>query len=81
MDTMGNFSLVFVGGVFLLLFAFTMQRTAHDARSRGKSPLLVCLLVLISFPLGLIIWLLFRPARVGTAGGPQPFPLDDRRLQ
>ena len=32
-----------------------------DARRRGKSPFLVCLLVFVSFPLGLILWLLFRP--------------------
>lgn len=34
-----------------------------DAERRGKSGCLVLLLVLLSFPLGLIIWLIFRPEK------------------
>ena len=34
----------------------------QDAKRRGKSPILVVILVLSMFPLGLVIWLLFRPA-------------------
>jgi hypothetical protein len=51
--------------LFLLLAAFLLFRyiwwAMSDARRRGKSALLVVILVLCSFPLGLIVWLLFRP--------------------
>jgi hypothetical protein len=53
-----------IGGLFLVLVGWTVRTTAVDARRRGKSPLLVCLLVFLSFPLGLIVWLVFRPARL-----------------
>jgi hypothetical protein len=32
-----------------------------DAKKRGKSPILVTLLVICFFPIGLLAWLLFRP--------------------
>lgn len=53
-------------GPLILLAAFagivvwTIRACAADARRRGKSPLLVTLLILISFPLGFIMWLLVR---------------------
>jgi hypothetical protein len=52
---------------------------AADARRRGKSPLLVVLLVFFSFPLGLILWLLFRPEP--PDGGVKGFHLEDHRVQ
>jgi hypothetical protein len=45
----------------LVLIAVAIRIVANDARSRGKSPLLVVLLCLLSFPLGRIVWLIFRP--------------------
>jgi hypothetical protein len=33
----------------------------RDARSRGRSGVLIALLVLWTFPLGVILWLIFRP--------------------
>ena len=64
-----------------VLFAFIIlvRAIAIDARRRGKSPVLVILLVLCSFPLGFIAWLLFRPEPVGP--GRPPFRLEDRRVQ
>jgi hypothetical protein len=66
-----------------LLFALIvlLRAIAQDARRRGKSPLLVILLILCSFPLplGLIAWLLFRPEPVEP--GRSPFRLEDRRVQ
>jgi len=44
----------------------------------GKSPLLVILAVVICFPLGLILWLLFRPEPVD---GARQFRLRDHRFQ
>ena len=74
-------SLFLIGGSVLLLIGFTIKVCVEDARRRGKSPLLVSLLILFSFPLGVIIWLLFRPEPVNNAGGQQPFRLEDHRLQ
>jgi hypothetical protein len=45
----------------LIVLAFAIGFCWRDAKQRGKSPILVCLLVFCSFPLGLIVWLLFRP--------------------
>ena len=55
---------------FLGILGWIVWVCALDARRRGKSPFLVCLLVFVSFPLGLILWLLFRPE-----------PLNERRRQ
>jgi hypothetical protein len=61
------------------MFAWTIRLCVIDAQRRGKSPLLVTLLILISFPLGLILWLIFRPEPPsGTANG---FRLEDHRVQ
>ena len=55
---------------FLGILGWIVWVCALDARRRGKSPFLVSLLVFVSFPLGLILWLLFRPE-----------PLNERRRQ
>jgi hypothetical protein len=68
-----------IAAVFIGMLLFTLRFCVIDARRRGKSPLLVCLLVMISFPLGLIAWLLFRPEPTEGAGG--SFRLEDHRLQ
>jgi FtsH-binding integral membrane protein len=50
----------------LILFAimvWTLRLCVDNARRRGKSPFLV----FISFPLGLVLWLLFRPEPVDGA--------------
>lgn len=55
----------------LALFAglfVTVRVCVADARRRGKSPLLVTLLVLACFPFGAIVWLLFRPAPLNGDG-------------
>jgi hypothetical protein len=65
--------------VFLGVLGWILRVCAIDARRRGKSPFLVALLVLVSFPLGLLVWLLFRPEPLD--GGDQSFRLDDYRIQ
>ena len=67
--------------LFFALTVYTFAVCARDAKRRGKSPLLVCLLVFLSFPLGLIVWLIFRPPPVGGNGGAGPFRLDDHRVE
>jgi uncharacterized membrane protein YhaH (DUF805 family) len=36
---------------------------ATDARSRGKSPWLVGLMVILFFPVGMLAWLVIRPKK------------------
>ena len=59
-----------VGGILALLFGigllfvyiWSIVWAYNDAESRGKSGCLVALLVLLlSWPVGLIAWLIFRP--------------------
>jgi hypothetical protein len=78
MDEISTFlakSLVIMILAFVLVMISMMIRViARDARRRGKSPLLVVLLCLLSFPLGVIVWLIFRPQpmarRTETAADP-----------
>jgi len=39
----------------------TIRVCAKDALRRGKSPWLVSLMVIVFFPLGLLVWFVFRP--------------------
>lgn len=65
--------------VFLSILGWILRICALDAIRRGKSPFLVTLLVLVSFPLGLLLWLLFRPEPL--SGGGTSFRLKDHRVQ
>jgi hypothetical protein len=65
--------------VFLVILGWIIRVCAQDARRRGKSPVLVTLLVVISFPLGLLVWLLFRPEPLD--GGGKSFRLEDHLVQ
>jgi hypothetical protein len=62
--------LLFVGYAisiaFLILLTVTVFWTATDAEKRGKSPLLVCLFVILTFPVGLSAWVMFRPKKIPT---------------
>lgn len=47
---------------FLSLFVWSIVWVYNDAEKRGKSGCLVALLVLfLSWPIGLLAWLIFRP--------------------
>jgi hypothetical protein len=63
----------------LVVIAMTIGAIADDARRRGKSPVLVVLLCLLLFPLGIILWLIFRPAPLPP--NQQRFRLEDRQVQ
>jgi hypothetical protein len=65
--------------VFLVFLVWILRVCAADARRRGKSPLLVTLLIFVSFPLGLLLWLLFRPEPLN--GGDKSFHLENHRVQ
>jgi len=72
--------LILIVGFFLVALGATVRVCAEDARRRGKSPVLVTLLVILFFPLGTIIWLVFRPEPLDR-GGPGKFHLEDHRVQ
>ena len=49
----------------LVLYIASIVWAYHDAHDRGKSGCLVALLVaFLSWPIGLLVWLVFRPDRV-----------------
>ena len=64
----------------LAVIAYAIRVCAQDALRRGKSPWLVTALVLLFFPLGWIIWLLFRPEPI-ISDMDRPFRLEDHRVQ
>lgn len=70
-----------VSCLFLVVPFLTVKACVEDARSRGKSPLLVTLVIFFFFPLGLILWLLFRPGPLDGGGYAGQFRLDDHRVQ
>ena len=79
---LSNFINAFVGFLPILigglLAVFSSAWAYHDARNRGKPPLLIAALVLlVAWPLGLVLWLIFRPDRQG----PPPFNLQDFRVR
>ena len=82
-DVLNNVGVIFASSLTFLvivgLLAWALAFCFVDARRRGKSPLLVTLLVFLSFPLGLIAWLLFRPEPL--QGGSSGFRLKDHRVQ
>jgi len=74
---MEYFGLFLALGIPLAFLTLLMLWTANDAIERGKSPVLVCLLVLLSFPFGVVAWLVFRPET--TAPRRRRFNLEDYR--
>jgi hypothetical protein len=67
--------------LFFVLLVLTIRACVTDARRRGKSPLLVAILVIFFFPLGLIAWLLFRPESQDGGSNSRQFRLKDHRVQ
>ena len=65
--------------LLLLVLAIAVRLLAADARRRGKPAVLVVLLAFVSFPLGLLLWLVFRPEPVEHARS--QFRLGDHRVQ
>ena len=63
MTSMLFLPIVLVGFIIFCLWIYSVVWAAGDAGRRGKSGLLVGLLVFLvhPWPLGLVLWLLFRP--------------------
>ena len=62
---MGNHIGIGISGVlFVVLYVWSLVWVYRDAESRGKSGLLVALLVtFLGWPMTLIFWIAFRPDR------------------
>ena len=52
--------------VIVGLLAVAVTFAMRDGKLRGKSPVAVLLLVISFFPLGLAIWLVFRPEPIAS---------------
>jgi hypothetical protein len=59
---------------FVVLWVANVIWAFRDARSRGRSGVLVALLVMWSFPIGMLLWMLFRPERLEAAKASEPLP-------
>lgn len=82
MDSPLNILLMLAFAAFLVvLLGVTIGACITDARRRGKSPVLVCVAVILFFPWGLVAWLLFRPDPMDGASGQRRFRLENHRLQ
>jgi len=62
-------STVIAGICLLIVFVITVRMNAADAKRRGKSPLMVTLLVVLLFPLGSLVWLIMRPPLMDAKAG------------
>ncbi len=61
-DFLGTFFAVIVGLIFVGLMIWSLIWVYGDAEKRGKSGCLVALLVfLLSWPVSLLLWVVFRP--------------------
>jgi hypothetical protein len=61
-DLLPMFGLGVLVALAIGLYLYTIIWAAMDAKARGASWLLAAILVaFLSWPLGLVIWLLFRP--------------------
>ena len=49
--------------IFVLVVFGTTIWSCWDAESRGKSGVLISLLVWLTWPIGLVLWLLYRPCK------------------
>ena len=78
-DFLGLSLAIVLGCGLLCLLFLSLQMLAQDAKKRGKPGFLIALLVLFTFPMGLLLWLLFRPEPGDP--GQRPFRLTDHRTQ
>lgn len=79
-NVLGILLMLALATLLFVLLGSAIGWCARDARRRGKSPVLVCLAVILFFPWGLVAWLVFRPDPI-DGSGQQSFRLEDHRLQ
>ena len=74
-------SSLFVLACILVVLFITIRVCVKDAICRGKTPWLVTLMIIVFFPFGLLVWLIFRPKIVTPTGRQGKLDLDDFRAQ
>jgi len=63
---------IILGFALLVLYIWSVIWAYKDANRRGKSGWLVAIMVaLLSWPVGLVVWLLFRPTAPTALNQPQ----------
>lgn len=68
MSDLGEFLGIIIGAIIglgiLAIYVISIVWAYNDAQVRGKSGCLVAILVaFLSWPIGLVVWLVFRPTR------------------
>ncbi len=71
---------LFIIACILVALIITIRMCAKDAIRRGKSPWLVTLMIIVLFPFGLLVWLVFRP-KIVSPERQEKFKLDNFRVQ
>jgi hypothetical protein len=66
-DLFQSGELFLIAAAVLVTLFYSIRMGVVDARRRGRSPLLVAALMILFFPVGLLIWLAVRPARIDVA--------------
>jgi hypothetical protein len=66
--------------VLCAVFIVVVRFSARDAIRRGKSPWVVSALVVLFFPVGLLLWIVFRPDPLDSVRS-KKFQLDNFRAQ
>jgi len=59
-------NLIYIAFVLLVGLTLAVRFVAEDARNRGMSPIVVPLMVFLTFPFGIVVWMLLRPQVMGT---------------
>ena len=77
---MPDFTDLFLLLLFVVFLGVTVRICARDAIRRGKSPWAVTLLVLLCFPLGMLLWIVFRPDPIEREPENR-FDLENHRVQ
>lgn len=80
-DTFGIFLGLIVFVLVCVVLGITIRACIDDANRRGKSPILVCIAVILFFPWGMVAWLVFRPPPIDRTGSRPTFRLDKHRVQ
>jgi len=61
MEALAVLFLIIIGIGMLVFYVWTLAWVYDDAQKRKNMGCLVCILVFLAWPLGLLLWILLRP--------------------
>jgi len=61
MDALASLVLFLIGLGALVFFIWSLVWVYEDAQNRKNMGCLICILVFLTWPLGLLLWVLLRP--------------------